>query len=177
MGPISKIFISAFIIINFLSMLRVHLPLENKLFASIYRPVDRYLSFFSIYQDWLMFAPNPSRTNLFVTAIVEFSDGSTDTFGFDYHNDLPLMEKYTNGERYRKFLSEGVSKESNKWMWPDIAKFSLRKVSTRNIGKRPVRVRLSRHWDEIPPLRQEFRPHGEELSRYKKFSFYTYEVI
>lgn len=177
MSKTKKLIISGFILFNFLTMIRVHVPLEHKFFSNAYKPIDAYLSFFSIYQDWLMFAPNPTRLNLYITADIEFEDGSKDTYFFPRPAQMNLFEKYVNGERYRKIVTEGIRNDSHKWMWPDTAKFALRKMRNKHYNKIPLKVHLSRHWSDTPDLNSEFRPHRAEIKDFKSFRFYTYEVI
>lgn len=177
MGKIRKVLISLFIVFNFLTMLRVHLPLDSKFFGTFYRPIDAYLSFFSIYQDWLMFAPNPNRLNLYVTADVEFDDGSTASYDFEHASSDTIWEKYAYGEKYRKFILDGLRKDENAWMRPDAARFALRKLKDGNYHKIPLKVHLTRHWTETPDPKVEWRPHGSKSTKYKSFKFYTYEVL
>lgn len=177
MSKTRKIIISAFILFNFLPMLRVHLPLDTKFFSALYKPVDTYLSFFSIYQDWLMFAKNPARINTYLTAEVEFDDGTSEVYMFPHPTELNLMEKYIYGERFRKIISEAIRKDENSWMWQDTAKFALRKLKDKNFHKIPLKVHLNRHWFETPALEQTFIPHLTKYENYQKYKFYTYEVL
>jgi hypothetical protein len=172
-----KLFITLFIVFNFLIMFRVHLPLDSKYFSTLYRPIDSYLSFFSIYQDWFMFAPNPSKLNLYITAEVEFDDGSKDIYEFERNSMGSLSQKYISGERYRKFTSESLRKDKNSYLWKDAAKFALRKLKNKSFSKIPLKVHLTRHWDEIPNMEKEFRPHLSKSTNYQSFKFYTYEVL
>lgn len=177
MKLIPKIFVSAFLLLNFLAMVRVHVPMERTFFKSLFRPVDAYLSFFSIYQDWLMFAPNPTRMNASLSAVVHFDDGSTDTFLFPKSADMGIVDKYTHGEKYRKIITEAIRNDSHRWMWKDTAKFALRKLKEKNLSKIPLKVQLYRHWAETPEMTTKFIPHGERIPGEKKYNFYTYEVI
>ncbi len=177
MTNMRKMLISTFICFNVLTMLRIHLPLDTKLFGTIYRPVDAYLSFFSIYQDWMMFAKNPARINTFLSADVEFMDGTIDTYVFPKPTELTLFEKYVFGERFRKIISESIRRDDKRFMWPDTAKFALRKLRDKNYSKIPLRVRLNRHWYETPPMDQKFLSHGYRHEKYEKNTFYTHEVI
>lgn len=177
MSKTKKTFISCFILLNLLAMVRIHLPLDNKFFSSVYRPVDAYLSFFSIYQDWLMFAPNPTRLNVYITAEVEFEDGTKDVFAFPKPSEMNIFQKYVNGERYRKIVSEAIRNDSHSWMWPDTARFALRKLREKHFNKIPLKVHLSRHWSETPDLDKKFIPHQTRLKDFKNYRFYTYEVI
>lgn len=171
-----KVLISAFIVFNFLTMVRVHLPLETNFFRSLYRPVDAYLSFFSLYQNWTMFSPNPSRTNAFVSAKVHFDDKTTETFIFPKASEMSLYQKYVSGERFR-VLSESIRKDENHFLWRDSARFALRKLRSTSYNKIPLKVELIRHWDTIPDMRESFRPHKSKPTNYQSYKFYTYEVL
>lgn len=177
MSKFSKIVISAFIVFNFMIMARVHLPIENKFFADVYKPVDTYLRFFSTFQDWYMFAPNPSRTNYELSAEVEFTDGTKETWAFPRTSELSLLGKYLHGERYRKFVGEGVRKNENRFMWKDTAKFALRKVGEEHYNKIPARVHLTRHWEDVPLLSEGWRPHLQRPTKMTSYRFFTHEVM
>ncbi len=176
MSLVRRIIVTVFILFNFLTFFRVFMPLDTVFFQSIYRPIDSYLSFFSIYQDWLMFAPDPSKINSYITGEVEFEDGSKDTYTFPRSEEMSLLEKYQNGEKYRKILSEGVRKDSNQFMWKDTAKFVLKKLKDKHGYKLPLRVKLYRHWDEIKNLSVEFRPVKQKPQTFQSYNFFTYEV-
>lgn len=176
MKRISKIFISFFILFHLMVMMRVHLPLDTIFFSTLYRPVDAYLSFFSIYQDWMMFAKNPSRTNTYLKAEVEFDDGQVVEFKFPHSPKLSLGEKYIRGERYRKLITEALTRDSHSYMWRDVAKFILRKVKDENFDRIPMRVHLYRYWNQIPPMNEKFLPHQTISKINQKFKFHTYEV-
>lgn len=177
MSKTKKILISGFILLNFLAMVRIHLPLDQKIFSTLYRPVNSYLSFFSIYQDWLMFAPNPTRMNIYISAEVEFEDGSKETFVFPRPSEMNIVGKYVKGERYRKIVSEAIRNDTHSWMWPDAARFALRKLREKHFNKIPLKVHLTRHWSETPDVSKEFIPHQTPLKNHKNYRFYTYEVI
>lgn len=173
----NKILISSFILFNFLIMARVHMPLNEKFFSKVYRPVDAYLSFFSLYQDWMMFAPNPGKTNILLTASVEFDDGSKENYEFPNPQNMDVFQKYSSGEKFRKIISEGIRKDSNSFMWQDTAKFVLRKMKNEHFDKIPMKVELIRHWDDIPLMSKKFRNHRLVSNDYQKNTFYTYEVM
>lgn len=177
MQSLRKVLISFFIIFNFLTMIRIFVPLDKKFFGLIYKPVDAYLSFFSIYQDWMMFAPDPARVNSYIGAEVEFEDGTKEKYAFPGAGKLNIIEKYFHGEKFRKITSEGIRKNENSFMWQDTAKFVLRKMRNKNFEKIPLKVHLIRYWDDIPPMTKEFRPHRSEVEKYQEARFYTYEVI
>lgn len=177
MTKFRNFFISLFIIFNIMAMLRVHVPFESKFFSSLYGPIDSYLRVFSIDQTWMMFAKNPSRLNTFISAEVEFDDGSKDTYFFPDSSELSLLDKYINGERYRKIISESIRRDDHKFMWKDTAKFALRKLKENNYYKIPLKVDLNRHWNLIPDMQTTFIPHRSKVRSHQKYKFFTYEVL
>jgi hypothetical protein len=124
-----------------------------------------------------MFAPNPNRTNLEVSAMVEFEDGTQDVYHFPRSYEMNVLGKYVNGEKFRKFTTEGVSRDSNSFMWKDTAIYAVRKLGETHFDKIPIRVHLYRHWEDIPLLSQGFRTHGTRPGPMQSFKFYTHEVI
>jgi hypothetical protein len=177
MSKSKKLLVSIFIVFNFLTMLRIYLPLETKFFRTIYKPIDSYLSFFSIYQDWMMFAPNPSRVNFKLKARVEFSDGVVDFFYFTHSGGLSLKQKYFFGEKFRKLVFDVAQKRERHFLCKDLAKFALRKMRQEHFNKIPIRVQLITIADEIPDIKDEFRLHHQSHQFKKVTPFYTYEVI
>ncbi len=177
MAHLKKILISSFILLNILGMVRHQLPTDSKFINTLYRPVNAYLSFFSIYQDWMMFAPNPNRHNVYLTAEVEFLDGTKTTYLFPGQKGISQSERYAYGERFRKITVEGIRSDKKSFLWKDAAKFVLRKVRDENYSKIPAKVHLYRHWEVIRDMDKEFRPHGTFAKNYETFKFYSYEVI
>ena len=151
--------------------------MNTKFFAFMYKPVDKYLSYFSIYQDWMMFAPVPNRGNIYLSAQVEFIDGTKENFVFPRTSEMTTAEKYQYGERYRKLTTESIRRDDFNFMWPDTARFVLKKVKEKSGYKLPLRVHLTRHWEIVPDLDKEFRHHGELAKQYNSHKFYTYEVL
>lgn len=177
MSRFKKIIITFFILFNFLCMIRVHVPLNTKLFSTIYKPVDFYLSFFSIYQDWMMFAKNPSRLNTYLTADVEFIDGTIQTFQFPRPSSLTYLEKYKYGERFRKIISESVFMPNKKFLLKDVARYSLRKLKSAYSSKIPKKVHLKKHFFITPLISDQFISHKAKKDEYQVTTIYTHEVI
>lgn len=125
----------------------------------------------------MMFAPDPSKTNFYITAIAEFDDGTWDQYTFPRGTELTIVQKYVNGEKYRKIITEAIGRDKNQFMWKDVARFALRKMKNSNFRKIPVKVHLTRHWNFIPNIKTKFIPHSEIASNYQSYRFFTYEVI
>ncbi len=125
-----------------------------------------------------MFAPNPTRLNMYITADVEFDDGSKASYDFENSKADNLLDKYINGEKYRKYITDGLRKDENSFLRVDAAKFALRKLKEEHFHKIPLKVHLTRHWYETADPRIEFKPHrSKQTAQYQTFRFFTYEVI
>jgi hypothetical protein len=123
-----------------------------------------------------MFAPNPLTTNAYLTADVEFDDGTKATFEFPRADRMTIFEKYTHGERMRVMM-EAIRMDKNQFLWKDAAKFVMRKLKKDNFYKIPMKVHLNRHWNTIPDPKMVFRSHLFKSQDYNKYTFYTYEVL
>lgn len=158
-------------------MVRVHLPLNTPYIKALYSPVDSYLSFFSIYQDWMMFSPNPTRMDSYLSAEVSFTDGTKSTYQFPRTTDLNIVQKHMYGEKFRKLISESIRRNKNSFMWHDTARFAIRQTMINNeFEKMPLKVKLFRHWAEVKNVNKEFLPHSMKLADYKSYNFYSYGV-
>jgi hypothetical protein len=170
------IFANCFIVLNLLIMLRTPLNVDNlPLVRFLYTPVNFVQSLFSMYQDWLMFAPNPLRTNFYMDALVEFEDEEEK---IEWRFPMPAHDnhfaRYVWGERFRKFSTDGVRKNENSHLWEDAAKFAAKKIGTTN-KKKISRIYLRRHWNEIPHVNDQFIPHRTVPASYNTYTFYIYE--
>lgn len=175
MSIYKKTIISVFILMNFMFMIKVHVP-NTYFFQTVYKPINPILTFFSLHQSWAMFSPDPSRINSYVTAEVEFEDGDKGIYQFPKSSELPMWDRFVYGERFRVF-SENLRQDKNSFLWKDASKFALRNLKSEYFFKIPLRVNLYRHWDIIPEPKKEFRPHLASVKKYNKHKFYTYEVF
>jgi hypothetical protein len=152
------------------------MPMEKSFFKYLYRPIDPFLSAFSIYQSWAMFAENPSRINSHISAEIFFTDGTQTTFNFPKSEELSIMKRYSYGERYRKIISEVITVDANYFLWSDVALFALRRVKEKYPLKFPRLVQLQRSWYLIPHPGKTFIVHSERTRNFRQFKFFTYEV-
>ena len=111
-------------------------------------PIRQYVLATGFWQYWDMFAPNPSSTDLYGTAEIEFRGGATLDYTFPRMAEMSLSQRYVN-ERYRKFYERAQLKEFD-YLWPDFA----RRVAEKNAfdpSNPPMRVRLIRNWLHVAP--------------------------
>lgn len=155
---------------------RTHLDPKSSFVKKAYIPLNPIQSFFSQYQSWQMFAPNPSRINAFVSAEVVFDNNESEDYQFYRPGRDELLKRYLFGERFRKFFSEGVRLDKNSRLWPDIALFIKNDLEEKNKDKKVKKIILKRHWNTIPNWQEMFIPFTEPVPlAYENFSFYTKE--
>lgn len=172
-----KIFINTFIIMNLMMMLRAQLDSSAPLINFIYTPVTFVQNYLSMWRGWSMFAPNPLRSNTYIDAVVEFKDRTKITWEFPRSSQENLIERYLWGERYRKYAVDGLRLDKNSHLWPDAARFVLKKIAKDHFRKLPNRVTLRRNWTNIEDWKDKFIPHKTQTKQQlKRFEFYTYEV-
>lgn len=143
----------------------------------VYSKIDPALSFFSFYQDWMMFAPNPLRLNSEIYAIVEFESGDIVKYYFDSPTKLNHLQKYLGGEKMRKYFQDTVSNTGNFFTHRDMAKYVLRQLGEAHSEKIPLRVKLVQSKNFIPSPDEEFRASSKQSLKYIDEVLYTHEVI
>lgn len=169
---LSNLVILIFLMIFF----RSQFDQSSSLVRRAYAPLNPIQSFFSLYQSWQMFAPNPSRINSFVSGEVEFDNGETTQYSFYRPGRDELMKRYLFGERFRKFFSEGVRLDKNSRLWPDVVNFIKEDVEAQNKNRKVKKISLKRHWNTIPNWNETFINFTQPIPiPYEEYLFYTKE--
>lgn len=171
---LKKIIASVFLIFHFLVMLRIFMPLNTTFFSKVYQPIDSYLSFFSIYQDWMMFAPNPSRYESKYYADIEFEDGSTTTYEFG-SEERNFWTKKLYKEKMRKIFEGEVTQ--NKEMLTDLARFSLRQIRNTHFHRIPLKVVIRKKIFFTQDMEKIFISYHDLKNASSEETIFTYEVI
>jgi hypothetical protein len=155
--------INLFLIVTLAAMLVANLP-DSVIKARLIAPAQSYLTALGMGQNWGVFAPNPRRDIVFVTADIEYADGTASTWSFPVRDGVMAYSDY----RWQKF-GEHLRLDSRRQLWKSFATYLARQE--RADGRRPVRVSLVRHWTRLPP------PGGPmELDRWNAFVFYSLSV-
>ena len=156
-------------------MVKTHIDKKAPILKWMLTPVSVVQDYFSIHQNWSMFAPNPGRRMLRVDALIEYRDGSSMLFPFPTPNDL--TERYLYGERLRKFQNAGLGNKKNAHLWPDAARWILRTAGTKSYTKIPKRVTLFKAVKVIPPLSRRFFKHLSSIDvKESRKQFFTLEL-
>ena len=131
-----------------------------------FQPIRTYVGVTGFWQYWDMFSPNPSQTDIWVDAIVEYKDGTKKVYQYPRMFLLSIPEKFMQ-ERYRKFY-ERVNSDDHS---------VLRKVFAQRIAhlndnpqNPPVTVSLRRHWQQI------LAPGQKQPTTYNDYIYYVHNV-
>jgi hypothetical protein len=111
--------------------------------------VTPYMLTTGCWQAWTMFSPSPAKFDAFVDARILFNNGQRTHFDFYRMNDEGLVEKYQR-ERFRKMI-ENFNLDSNKQMWPYLARYAATMTAVPNRNMYPMRVQLVRVYRTIAP--------------------------
>ncbi|MDQ2732871.1 MAG: hypothetical protein M3Y56_14525, partial [Armatimonadota bacterium] len=106
-----------------------------------------YIDGMGLWQEWGMFAPDPSNLNMYIFARVQQSDGSTWEYWLPQLDKMNLVDRYQNN-RFRAYV-ETAHLDSSDFIWPDLAGW-IAEQDRQQTGKRPIRIRLYRTWWNIP---------------------------
>ena len=162
---VGRILISLFLIVTFVTLLTANLP-ESRL-QSVLLDADRYYVYGAgLDESWGVFAPDPRREVIEVSARVAFADGSTKTFHVRKRD--PVIGEYVD-YRWLKWVEYVVSPASADQLWKPAAAYFARKLATPS--KRPVRVSLHERWYDLQPPGEI---HGPIL--WQQRDFYTTAV-
>ena len=155
--------INLFLIVTLAAMLVANLP-DSEIKARLIAPAQSYLTALGMGQNWGVFAPNPRRDIVYVTADIEYADGTASTWSFPVRDGVMAYSDY----RWQKF-GEHLRLDSRRQLWKPFAIYLARQE--RADGRTPVRVSLARHWTRLPP------PGGSmELDPWNEFVFYSLPV-
>jgi hypothetical protein len=117
-------------------------PFKKALYAPFRMSVDAL----GLWQNFGVFVPDPRKNNAFIDALVTFDDGSVAVWEYPRMETLNVVAK-SQKERYRKYGYDHVYYDSERMLWPDLARYVARQYSASKHA--PVEVVLRRHWVDI----------------------------
>lgn len=139
----------------------------NAKYLKTLNPVKAYLFATGTWQYWDMFAPNPSSTDWYGSAQVEYRDGTKREVSYPRMYDLPIPEKFVK-ERYRKFY-ERAHDDNKPILFPAFGQ-RIAVLAYQGPKNPPVVVRLIRHWREVAG------PGQKQAESYGAYNYYSYVV-
>ena len=166
----ARIAITVFVAFNMFAVVAWCVPLDSPLIARCRDVVRPYLIFTGLFQKWDMFAPDPSRLNNFVGAVVTYRNGDRSLWTFPRMENLGYVDKYFK-ERYRKYANDCLRLDTNSGLWPDAARYIAR--LNRRPSDPPAAVDLVRYWSIVAPP----DANGEEPTRlWNQHTFFRWIV-
>jgi hypothetical protein len=139
-----RVLISIFLLVTLVTLVTANLP-ASRLQDLLLSADHPYLYGVALDQSWEVFAPDPRRETIKVTAQVTFADGSQATWRVPTRN--PVVGEYTD-YRWLKW-AEYVISPAYSQLWQPIAVYVARTLATPT--RRPQKVTLTNTWHAIDP--------------------------
>ncbi len=164
-----RIALTLFIAFNLFGIISWCVPLDSPLIVRCRELAGPYLRFTGLFQKWDMFAPDPSKLNNYVGAVITYRDGTSSMWTFPRMEQLGPVDQYFK-ERYRKYANDNLRLDGNSAMWPDAARYIARQ--NYRPSNPPIAVGLIRFWSFVPPP----SPGGPTSSDWSQYLFFRYTV-
>ena len=115
------------------------------------RSLDAYLDVTGLWQgNWQLFAPEPDKINVAVSADVTFSDGREVAWRSPDWRSLSAWQRFLLF-REAEFI-DNIRSDENAAGWPTFADYLGRNILHPDDPKlKPKKIVLTRHWVIIPP--------------------------
>lgn len=138
---------------------------------ALLRPLFPYIFYVGMWQQYDAFAPSPRMTNIDITAVVTYADGSTTIWQYPRVETMGFLQRMQK-ERFRKYGYDYLNWEDYEYLCPDFCRWVARMHN--KDGKTPLAVALERHEATIPPPDQGMGkpPPPHDFT----FQFFKYEV-
>jgi predicted DCC family thiol-disulfide oxidoreductase YuxK len=117
--------LSTLIAVTLIAIIAVNLP-ESKLRRELMRPGQPYLNALGLDQSWALFAPDPRRVVIDVTAAVRYDDGQAASWHFP--RDGALIGTYRD-YRWRKWAENLINPLNGAAMWRSAALWAAARSS------------------------------------------------
>ena len=141
---LGRILISVFLLVMFVALLTANLP-DSKLQEDLLKVDHPFVYGLGLDQAWGVFAPDPRRQTIKVTADIRFADGSHATWEVPRRD--PVFGEYSD-YRWLKWAEYVVSPAQSQ-LWKPIALYLARQYSSPS--RKPVQVTLTNTWHELLP--------------------------
>jgi hypothetical protein len=161
---LGRLAISGFLIFTILAMVVSNLP-RSESEATARNFFDSYLYATDLRQRWNLFAPDPSKKTLQLSARISYADGSSEIWNFPSGGNLLDPYRYY---RWRKLARRVNSNTSIAILWQPVALWIGREQA--DPDRRPVTVALIRRWAITRP------PGSNEKVVWQEKSFVTVPI-
>lgn len=130
--------------------------------ASVLAP---YLRATGLAQDWDVFAPDPARRTLYVSARIDFADGTAVDWRPPQGGRLIGPYRFYRWRKLATALQDDAYRET---LWPSVARWLV--DTHADNGRRPATVTFIRHWAPTPA------PGSGDGPRWYEEPYYTFGV-
>jgi predicted DCC family thiol-disulfide oxidoreductase YuxK len=137
--------LSTLIVVSLIAIVAINLP-GSELRRQLLRPGQPYLNALGIDQNWSLFAPNPRRVVLDVSATVAYDDGRTAQWTFPH--DGALFGTYRD-YRWRKWEENLISPLNAEPLWRPAALWAASHET--RVGHAVTRVTLVERYANLEP--------------------------
>jgi len=137
--------LSTLIVVSLIAIVAINLP-GSELRRQLLRPGQPYLNALGIDQNWSLFAPNPRRVVLDVSATVAYDDGRTAQWTFPH--DGALLGTYRD-YRWRKWEENLISPMNAEPLWRPAALWAASHET--RVGHAVTRVKLVERYANLEP--------------------------
>jgi hypothetical protein len=141
---LGRILISAFVLLTLLAVLTANTP-PSRLKHLLNSAFHTYLYGVALDQSWGVFAPDPRRETIQITARVTYADGSRSSWRVPKWD--PVIGAYAD-YRWLKWTEHLVSPAYSD-LWRPAALYVAREKASP--ARRPTRVSLENRWYELRP--------------------------
>lgn len=156
--------LSAFFVVFLVSVVAWNLP-DSGLKTAALPAVRPFVETVGLDQNWSVFAPNPRRLTLDLSARIEFADGTSTTWHLPLHAN-PILAPYRT-YRWQKWM-EHVRSDDSSGLWDPAAAWLAHVHADEGDV---MRVTLIRHWYDTPaPGASGERPEWND------YEYHVYEV-
>lgn len=159
-GRIGRALVGTFIAVHVAAVAVWSIP-EKDCTASFRKParsvVRHYMNITQTYQSWGMFAPNPTRANVFMKVFVTDQDGEVWDLYTDANSPRNKATPWFFYDRMGKITRRvtGEAPHYKKW----VARYHCRQWALEHGGELPRSVEIIKQWYVVPPP-EKLRAHG-----------------
>ena len=169
MTPRGRIAVHTFVAIFLATTFTDAIAPINPLHQSIENQLGPILDFTGLWQSpWDLFAPEPDKINIRVSASFVYQDGSSGTW---YSPDWTRMSIFQRMLHFRDMeFIDGIRRDNNKGAWESFADYLAREQTKQ--GRQVKHIVLARHWGLLKPPSEAFLPFGFYAPFRESFRFY-----
>jgi len=137
--------LSALIVVTLVAIVATNMP-GSELRTRLLRPGQPYLNALGLDQSWGVFAPDPRRVVIDVSALIRFDDGSTANWRFPHEGSL--LGAYRD-YRWRKWEEQLISPANAAVLWKPAALWAASQEA--RPGRSVTQVRLLERYATLAP--------------------------